>query len=187
MPVIHKHWRSYLQTANYEEEIKKPKERILLILRAHPITNLGWLLSGTVLILLPLVFGNYLASANLKPNQELFITLFYYGLIFAYLLNKFYFWYFAIGVVTNRKIIDVDVNNLLNSNTTATTVAKVEEVEKRSLGIAASIFNYGDVYIQTAGETPNVEFLKIPEPAKVVKIINLNMRAYGNNRYSPSP
>jgi len=128
-----------------------------------------------------------LASANLKPNQELFITLFYYGLIFAYLLNKFYFWYFAIGVVTNRKIIDVDVNNLLNSNTNATTVAKVEEVEKRSLGIAASIFNYGDVYIQTAGETPNVEFLKIPEPAKVVKIINLNMRAYGNNRYSPSP
>lgn len=179
MAAIHKLWHSFSGITNYEEEIKKPQERVLLILRAHPITNTGWLLLSIFFLLLPLIFGGYLSSLGLKPNQELFVVIFYYGLIFAYLFSKFYFWYFNIGVITNRKIVDVDANNLLNTVTTATTIPKVEEVEKRSLGIISSFFDYGNVHVETAGETPSIEFLKIPNPAEVVKIINLNMKIHG--------
>ncbi len=179
MAPIHKLWHSYSVAANYEQEIRKPEERVILILRAHPITNTGWLLSGLVLFLLPLILGDYLARLGLSLNQELFLIVFWYGFVLSYLLGRFYLWYFNIGVVTNRKIIDVDANNLLNTITTATTVANVEEVEKRSLGILSSFFNYGDVHIETAGEFPSIEFLKIPNPAEVVKIINSNMKING--------
>lgn len=184
MSATHKLWHSFSQITNFEEEIKKPQERVLLILRAHPITNSSWITLGTLLLVLPFLFGNYLSLLKLSANQELFLIIFYYAVIFSYLLSKFYFWYFNIGVITNRKIVDVDANNLLNTITTATTVPKVEEVEKRSLGIFSSIFNYGDVHVETAGEIPNIEFLKVPNPAEVVKIINLNMKIHGSGKHN---
>lgn len=180
MPATHKLWRSFSQAANYEEAIKKPQERVLLILRAHPAVNLNWLILGILAFLLPFLFGHYLNFLKLPPGYELFVLVFYYGLIFSYSLTKFYHWYFNIGVVTNRKIVDVDANNLLNTITTATTVAKVEEVEKKSLGVYASIFNYGDIFVQTAGEIPTIEFLNVPNPEEVIKVINLNMKAHGS-------
>lgn len=182
MAAIHKLWHSFSQIRNYEDEIKKPQERVLLVLRAHPVTNISYLLLGLFLALLPLFLGDYLNYLKLEPNQELLVVIFYYAVIFSYLLSKFYFWYFNIGVVTNRKIVDVDANNLLNTVTTATTIPKVEEVEKRSLGILSSIFNYGNVHVETAGETPSIEFLKVPEPSEVVKIINLNMKVHGSGK-----
>ena len=181
MAPIHKLWHSYSQAKDFEHEINKPEERVLLILRAHPITNTGWLLMGLGLFMLPLVFGNYLTSLGLSPNQELFMIVFWYAFVLSYLLGRFYLWYFNIGVVTNRKIIDVDANNLLNTITTATIVPNVEEVEKKSLGIMSSFFNYGDVHIETAGEFPSIEFLKIPHPSEVVKIINSNMKINGRS------
>jgi hypothetical protein len=182
MAVIHKLWHSFSQAQDYENEAKKSQEKVLLILRAHPITNVGWLLIAFLFFFLPLVFGDFLPLLNLTMNQELFIVSFYYAILFSYLLGNFYFWYFNLGVVTNRKIVDVDANNLLNTSTTATTISKVEEIEKKSLGLVSSIFNYGNVYVQTAGEVPNIEFLRVPDPERVVKIINSNMRIYGNTK-----
>lgn len=180
MAVIHSLWHSFCGLTDYEAEAKNPAERVLLVLRAHPITNTLWLVAGIVLFVLPLAVADYLTTLSLSANQQLFLIVIWYALVFAYLLTKYYFWYFNLGVITNRKIVDVDANNLLNTQTTATTVDKVEEVDKKTLGIIASIFNYGDIFVQTAGEKPNVEFLKVPKPAEVVKIINSNMRINGH-------
>jgi hypothetical protein len=35
----------------------------------------------------------------------------------------------------------------------------------------ATIFNYGDVVVETAGEAPNIIFESIPYPEKVVETI----------------
>jgi len=186
MAVVHKLLHSFSQVKDYEAEAKKNKERVLLVLRAHPITYSHYLLFGLILFFIPLLFGNYLSVFINSFNQQLFIVMFYYAVVYSLFLSWFYFWYFNIGVVTNRKIVDVDVNNLLNSITTATDILKVEEVEKRSLGIMGSLFDYGDIHVETAGETPSVEFLKTPKPAQVVKIINSNMRVHGSSKHNPN-
>jgi hypothetical protein len=38
-------------------------------------------------------------------------------------------------------------------------------------GVVRTIFNYGDVLIQTASEVPNFEFLAVPKPDQVVKVL----------------
>jgi hypothetical protein len=38
-------------------------------------------------------------------------------------------------------------------------------------GAIRTIFNYGDVLVQTAGEVPNFDFLAVPNPDKVVKVL----------------
>jgi len=182
MSTNHSLWHSYLIPATLEKDLVNKEERVLLILRAHPITTLPWLLVGLGLVLIPIFFSPYLTLLKLNPNQELFLILSWYALSFSYLVTKFFFWYFNLGVVTNQKIVDVDANNLLNTVTTATVVSKVEEVNKKSLGIISSYFDYGDIYIETAGEIPNIEFLKVPHPSEVVKLINSNVKLHGHSK-----
>ena len=38
-------------------------------------------------------------------------------------------------------------------------------------GVVRTFLNYGDVYIETAGEVPAFEFLAVPRPDKVTKIL----------------
>ena len=174
-------WRAFSKAGNLEEGMSNPQERVLLILRAHPIVNLPWVLVGLILIGLPFIFSLFLSQLKLSSNQELFLVVLWYGFTFGYLLNKFYFWYFNLGVVTNQKIVDIDANNLLNTVTTATSIGKVEEVNKKSLGIVAGAFNYGDIFVMTAGEFPNIEFNRVPHPSEIVSIIHSNMRRNGRH------
>jgi len=183
MGAKHTLWNSYNLPSDLENDLRNPEERVLLVLRAHPITASPWILMGVGLVLIPLFFSPYLSLLKLNPNQELFLIIVWYALTFSFLLTKFFFWYFNLGVVTNQKIVDVDVNNLLNTVTTATIVSKVEEVNKKSLGIISSYFDFGDIYVETAGEIPNIEFLKVPHPAEIVKIINSNVKLHGPNRH----
>lgn len=175
-------WSAYSKAKNIAKDLEKPQERVLLILRAHPITNSFWLLVTAILFFLPLIFGEFLGYLNISANQQLFLIIGYYALVFSFALNKFYFWYFNIGVITNQKIVDVDAHNLLNTITTASVISNIEEVDKKSLGFWSSVFDYGDIHVETAGEIPSIEFLKVPHPSEVVEIINSNMKSYGANR-----
>ncbi len=48
----------------------------------------------------------------------------------------------------------------------------MEDVTAKSGGFFASIFNFGNVFVQTAGTEVNLEFHNIPRPAEVTRIIN---------------
>ena len=49
---------------------------------------------------------------------------------------------------------------------------KIEDVTYKQSGFIRSLFNYGDVHVQTAGEEENIEYDRVPRPAKVAEIIN---------------
>ena len=38
-------------------------------------------------------------------------------------------------------------------------------------GVIRTIFNYGDVYIQTAAEVPTFQFLAVPKPDRVARVL----------------
>ena len=181
MSVEHALFYAFNKNRRYAEINSQGNEQVLLFLRAHPITNSSWIMFSVILIAIPLVFGSSLNYFSLNTNQVFFLIVFWYAYTFSYILTKFYFWYFNIGVVTNKRIIDIDVLNLLNTNTSATKIDKVEEVNKKTLGLAGSFFDYGCVYVETAGANPNIEFNSVPQPAEVIKIINSTTRSrYGS-------
>ena len=51
-------------------------------------------------------------------------------------------------------------------------VVVIEDVTSRSSGYFASLFDFGDIYIQTAGTNANIELLKTPKSVEVENIIN---------------
>lgn len=152
-------------------------ERILLVLRRHWVTNLGWIMISFIFLIFP-VFGvslieliNFLPTA-IPTSFILAILVFWYVATFGFILLNFLFWFYNVGIITNERVIDVDFVHLLYSEVTATTIAKIEDITDKRGGLLGVLFDYGDVFVQTAGTEANIEFMGIPKPAIVVRIIS---------------
>jgi len=67
--------------------------------------------------------------------------------------------------------VDVDVHGILIREITETRLELVEDISYKQIGFIPSLFDYGEVHIQTAGSQQNIEFDKAPNPAKIAEII----------------
>jgi len=143
----------------------------ILVLRAHPITQLPWLINGLFLLILIFLL-NFFLSRYLESNQLIFISFFGLALVFSYLYSNFILWFFNVGIITNKRILDIDFYGLVYKETTIAMLNKVEDITAKVGGFFSSFFDYGNLFIQTAGTEANIEFINIPKPQTVAKIIN---------------
>lgn len=95
----------------------------------------------------------------------------YYLLVLTYAFLKVLFWYFNVGIVTNERVAEIDWSGITDHDTTTALIEKLQEAKAAQNGALTSFFDFGDVFIETAGEDPNIEFLKIPHPQLVVQKI----------------
>ncbi len=150
-------------------------EKILLFIRRSIITNFKWVLVSIIFLLLPLLaylfvnFGGQIISFPTK--YILFFLAFYYLLVFTYIYVNFITWYFNIAFVTNIRVVDIDFSGLIYKNIAATKLSLIQDVSLIQSGAVRTFFNYGDVFVQTAGTYTNFEFEAAPQPENAVHII----------------
>lgn len=160
---------------NIHFENQEKDEQVVLIVRRALITNIPWLLTALLLVFFPLIA--FLSSDLITPfidlsAQTIFvILLFYYLMIFGFVLVEFTIWYFNVGLITNVRVVDLDLHGILHKHVSETRLNLIEDVSYSRVGSVRSVFNYGDVFIQTAGNKANFEFMRSPQPAKIVRII----------------
>jgi hypothetical protein len=146
-------------------------ETILIALRPHWFTNVSWILLSLVLFICPILF-KYVPLIDTLPVKYLFVfSLFWYTVSTAFSFEKFMSWYFDVYVITNRRVIDIDFYNLLIKKFSEAELSKIQDVTSQVAGLSQTVFNYGNVLIQTAAEIDEITFTKIPHPERVVKII----------------
>jgi hypothetical protein len=147
-------------------------EEIILLLRAHPIVNVGWILLAVFMVLIPTLLEAMGMFAGV-PGKFMFVgKMTWYLVTWAFAFEKFLNWYYSIFLVTNERIIDIDFYNLMSRVVTHVNLNHIEEPVMGAQGFGSTIFNYGFVLVQTAGETSTVECRACPWPHKVVDIIN---------------
>lgn len=149
-------------------------EEILLLLRRHFITNLPWMLTALFFAILPISFPFAFATLPITPPQPgtiALLLLFYYLVLFGFVLVKFTLWYFHTGIVTTRRLIDIDLHGILYRQVSETKNKNIEDVSYDQIGFVRSLFNYGDVHVQTAGAENNIEYDRVPRPSIVADII----------------
>ena len=156
-------------------ENQEQDEGIVLLVRRDLITNVPWIVTALILIFIPpiifLLNDLFTPFFQISATTQLIAVLFYYLIVAGFILVEFTLWYFNVGLVTNRRIIDLDVSGILYKHTAETRLELIEDVSYAQVGSIRSIFNYGDVLIQTAAKFANFEFDRAPEPAKIVRII----------------
>lgn len=153
-------------------ETQRKKEEIILLMRRHWITNLGWLLLTLLLILLPLFFSLFPLFQILPTRFKLMAIPIWYLLTFAFFLENFLNWYFNVYIVTDERVIDIDFYSLIYKEISDARIEKIQDVTYSMGGLFRVLFNYGNILIQTAAEHPVFEFDAIPKPAWVAQKIN---------------
>lgn len=147
-------------------------EKILLLVRRHPVTQIGWILTAIFLLFVPVIFV-YLPFLNFLPNRLQFAALVLWSLlVLGFVLESFLDWFYNVNIVTNERIVDVDFRSLLFKNIATGRLDKIEDVTVIASGYLGAIFDYGNVQIQTAGEINEFEFDDVPHPSQVSAIIN---------------
>jgi len=154
---------------------KVDDEEVILFMRAHIVTNVPWILLVIILLILPITVVPVLFSMGALPTLSIgvsiVLTLFWYLGIFSYSLLKFLYWCFNVYIVTNERVVDVDWYSVINRDVTTAQIRQIQDVKGIQSGVFAGIFDFGIVYIQTAGTEPNFEYTNVPHPQLVVKKI----------------
>lgn len=158
------------------------EEKIHLFLRRHFITNLPWVLFSLALILLPILALPFIQVlfpflTFFTPKLLLILTVFYYLVIFGVVIfASFLNWYFNVYIVTNERVVDVDFINIVYREVSSTRLNLVQDITVKTGGVIRAIFDYGDLFIQTAGTVENFEFHAVPHPQQVAHEIEKMMQ-----------
>lgn len=158
-------------------------EKIHLFLRGHFITNVPWIIFSLLLIIVPIIVAPFLEfifpfTNLLTPGFAIVIIIFYYLVIFGFVIfANFLHWYFNVYIVTNERLVDVDFINIIYREVSSTRLNLIQDVTVKTGGVMRAIFDYGDVFIQTAGTEANFDFHSVPHPQQVAREIEQLMES----------
>ena len=165
---------------NFEE--RDNEEEILLVARPHWFTNLSWILISGLMLIVPTLL-KFIPVINEIPTKYTSLgTLVWYLLTFAIIFENFLSWYFDVFIITDKRVIDIDFNNLLDKKFSEAKLSMIQDVTSRVSGLGQTMFNYGTVHIQTAAEVSYITFEKVPHPEKIIKILQLLRDRKENNK-----
>lgn len=152
-------------------ETKKSGEKVILRLRRHPLTNLGWILTVLILAVFPIFFSALPVLTTIPANFREALYLIWYLILTGVAVEGFLLWLFNVYLVTDRRVVEVDFYGLLSKSISDAEIEKIQDVTYRVGGILGTIFHYGDVLIQTASEEGGFKFSSVPNPGKAAKIL----------------
>ena len=150
-----------------------PGERIVRVIRRHPIALAPTLLTSGFMVLLAIgmVLGTATFAAVLPvPSSVILIlavALFVIGA--AIFLAGTYAYRHTVLIFTNQHLIQVDQKSTFSRSVSQLSFEEVQDVKGKRVGVLATIFNYGDVEVQTAGERENFMFHTVSSPERIAE------------------
>jgi hypothetical protein len=145
-------------------------ERIYIFTRRHVAAFIPILATIFLMIVLGMaiifVLNNFLSF-----NFILLVGSAYLLFMLLFIIVEFFDFYFDLYIATDRRVVDIDQNKFFNRTVAELLYEDIQDVEARVNGFLPTIFDYGDVIIQTAGARPNFMFSQVGNPKEVAAII----------------
>lgn len=156
---------------------KEPDEKIIKIVRRHWTVILKPLFIILAYFALPIVlniiFNLYIPRLLDFPYYPILVILgSVYVFIGWYLLLAFFVdYYFDVWIITNKRIIDIEQHSMFERVISTVKLYRVQDLTAETKGFFHSLFNFGDLHVQTAGEQKRFIFEEISHPNEVKAII----------------
>jgi uncharacterized membrane protein YdbT with pleckstrin-like domain len=174
-------------------------ERVILKRRKHVLILIGHLLGPILFGAVPIVAYGIIAGRTftiaertLTIELPLSVVLLFAS---AWLL---FFWMRTIGVwtdyyldlwiVTDRHIIDREQRGFFSRETSVWRLDKIQDVTIETHGVLPTLFHFGDLHVQTAGESREFIMHGISNPKYVRQVIlAAHDRLIGSEQRAPTP
>ena len=167
-------------------EIQKD-EKILGTIRKHWLVFFFEGVSIFISAFFPLLF---ILIASFFVTLNISSSVFYAGTFF-YLIWLIFMWiwfflawtdfYLDTIIVTNKKIIVIDQRGLFSRETSNFDIDRIQDITIDVHGIIATLFNFGDIHIQTAGAGDKRVFIlhNAGKPHAARELISQNSEGMG--------
>jgi uncharacterized membrane protein YdbT with pleckstrin-like domain len=148
-------------------------EKIILMLRRHWVIISLKITAVIIFAAIPFIIYPFVIklvpwfSINPRKNLLYLIALIYYMFLWLYFFLSWLDYYLDVWIVTNKRIVDIEQKGLFSREVSEFSVYRVQDVTVEVRGIFPTLFHYGDVHIQTAGEARQFIFKDVPDPYKV--------------------
>jgi len=157
---------------------QKDYEKIVKVVRRDSFVLFGSMIFYFILFFAPVIlyflFQNYLpailASYIWRPVLFLGLSVYYFS-CWLFLFSAFLDYYLDFWVVTNDRLLNINQEGIFSRTISELDLYKIQDATSEVQGILASLFGYGDIHIQTAGETQRFELKQIPNPNEVRGVI----------------
>jgi hypothetical protein len=149
---------------------QEDKEDIILMTRQHPAVFILKALLVIFLLFAPIIlYAIFNSFFEGKMNIALWMggSLVFVLLAITLAFDSFFKWFYSVNIITNERIVDVDFSNILYHKFSEAQLEKIEDVSHKPAGLLSTIFDFGDVFIQTAGTNPEFVFDNVPRPRYV--------------------
>jgi uncharacterized membrane protein YdbT with pleckstrin-like domain len=160
---------------------QKDYEKIVYFLRRDTIVFIQQALLFVFLLAIPfglyyfaqISFPTLLENSIVYPLLVILMSV-YFLTVWLVLFTSFIDYYLDFWIVTNDRIINVE-QHLFARTISELDLYKIQDVTGESTGFLQTIFNFGNVYVQTAGKVERFIFEQVPNPREVArKIIELS-------------
>ena len=166
------------------DEIRFPgqhdNENVILFLRRHWFIFLMRLLLVIIAIigLAAIYYFFTLLVSNMQEGDYFNLLLFGESLGTLFIWNLFFIlwldFYLDAWIVTDERIININQKGFFNRDISELKLTKIQDVTSEIVGVIPTLLNYGNIYVQTAGEKERFVFYQIPDPNGIKnKIIQL--------------
>lgn len=155
-----------------------PNERMVFLLRRHPITVLPLVIVTMILLVSPFAISAYTHTFRTELLEDPltlvpFVIVGSIFFVFAWLFLFQYFldYYLDTWIVTTKRIINIQQAGLFNRTISELRLYRVQDVTASVEGFWGTLFGYGNVEIQTAGEKLRFLFEQVRKPNDISKQI----------------
>jgi len=160
------------------------QERTYAVVHRHWFDLASRFVIAALFLILITAFSIYAARIMKVNGTSELIPAIYFGTAMLYLITwlySFFVWvdYFLdIWIITSARVINVEQKGFFARSTSELDYTHIQDVESEIQGIIQTIFNYGDVYVQTAGSQGKFMFRHVGRPEKIKTLVmHLNRQA----------
>lgn len=159
------------------------EKEIVIFARRHWVSFLGQIILSCVILILPIViwillmvFGSGIIQGIIL-NFVVIILSVYYLVAITFTYTAWITYYYDIYIVTKDTIVDITQEGFFGRKIAQLSLLRVQDVSSNIKGILPTLFAYGDVLVETAGEQKETFLLEaVPNPqkfsAKILEIHN---------------
>ena len=144
-------------------------ENIILVVRKHWFNHVLDTLSALLIGILPfIVFAFISPFIGLGEGFAGLIAAIWLLVLWMTVFTIWTNYYLDIWIVTNKRIINIDQIHLFKRDISTLRVERVQDIKVETHGFFATMLNFGNLQVQTAGPEAGFYFIQgIPNPSKV--------------------
>jgi len=155
---------------------QKQGEEVLLVTHRHWFNFFTHFIPvlGMLLFIILVNFLFYFIFPTAETNQVLILNFFTVSFLMITWLFASVIWldqHLDVWIITDRRIVNIEQKGLFSREVSELEHIRIQDVTTDVKGFFPTIFNFGDLHIQTAAHEERFLFRKVPNPYAIKNLV----------------